>query len=264
MTDAARDTRQPRRPTPTQIPIAPRVEDPESDARELAGRIEQVARGGARAGLLGISDGLVTNICLILAVAGAQASSTNVRLAGFASLIAGSFSMAAGEWISVRSQAELLNGLLSDVRRLIARNPGLVLGALATNLEDAGLSHSTARLAAAELPLDEPSFMSFTARVVFGVDTGSVGSPRTAAVSSFVFFGLGALVPLLPWFFIHGTAATITSVVATTFVSLIVGAFVGRSSGRSVAWGAARQLAIVAVASAVTYGIGRAFGTTIS
>ena len=261
MTGAARETR---RPTPTQIPIEARVTDPAADARDLANRIEQVARGGARAGVLGINDGLVTNICLILGVAGASASAGNVRLAGFASLIAGAFSMAAGEWVSVRSQAELLNGLLREVRRLISRNPALVLGALATHLEEAGLSHSTARLASSEMPLDEPSFMTFTARTLFGLDAQAVGSPRTAAVASFLLFGTGALVPLMPWFFISGTAATLTSIVATAAASLVVGGLVGRSSGRSVAWGATRQLAIVAVASAVTYGIGRGFGATVS
>src|SRR5438067_12823507 len=92
MTEAVR---KPRPTVPTQIPIAPVVTDPEADARDLSMRIDQVARGGARAGVLGISDGLVTNICLILAVAGANASRSNVRLAGFASLIAGAFWMAA-------------------------------------------------------------------------------------------------------------------------------------------------------------------------
>ncbi|MCA1844373.1 MAG: VIT1/CCC1 transporter family protein, partial [Actinobacteria bacterium] len=81
-----------------------------ADAMELEARITQVVRGAARAAVLGVNDGLVSNVCLILAVAGANASRSSVRLAGFASLIAGALSMAAGEWISVRSQVELFQG----------------------------------------------------------------------------------------------------------------------------------------------------------
>ncbi|MDP9075214.1 MAG: VIT1/CCC1 transporter family protein, partial [Actinomycetota bacterium] len=124
-------------PRPTQIPIEPRVADAASDADELAGRVAQVAKGGARAAVLGVNDGLVTNVCLILAVAGANASRTNVRLAGFASLVAGAFSMAAGEWVSVRSQVELLSGLVDELRRMVSRNPALVLNELAKRLESA-------------------------------------------------------------------------------------------------------------------------------
>jgi hypothetical protein len=97
--------------------------DVRADTAALAARATQVARGGARAAVLGVSDGLVTNICLILGIAGAQASARDVRLAGIASLIAGAVSMAAGEWVSVRSQVELFRGVLDDLRRLVARNP---------------------------------------------------------------------------------------------------------------------------------------------
>src|SRR5206468_12915374 len=116
----------------------PRPADPAADATDLARRVAQVSRGGARAAVLGVSDGLVTNICLILGVAGAQASASAVRLAGFASLIAGAFSMAAGEWVSVRSQVDLYQGLLDELRRLVARDPELILDALAAHLEQAG------------------------------------------------------------------------------------------------------------------------------
>jgi hypothetical protein len=109
---------------PTHIPIERDVRDAAADTADLRRKADQVARGGTRAAVLGANDGLVTNLCLILAVAGASASQSSVRLAGFASLIAGAFSMAAGEWVSVRSQKELAVGLLSELRRLIARNPG--------------------------------------------------------------------------------------------------------------------------------------------
>jgi hypothetical protein len=97
-------------------PIDVEVVDSAADAARLRSRVDAVARGGARAAVLGANDGLVTNVCLILAVAGAGASASEVRVAGFASLVAGAFSMAAGEWVSVRSQVELYEGILGELR----------------------------------------------------------------------------------------------------------------------------------------------------
>ncbi|HEV8296000.1 MAG TPA: VIT1/CCC1 transporter family protein [Acidimicrobiales bacterium] len=248
---------------PTRIPIAPRVTDAASDAATLASRVSQVARGGARAAVLGVNDGLVTNICLILAVAGADASASNVRLAGFASLVAGALSMAAGEWVSVRSQVELYSGALDELRTLVARNPKLILDELSTRLEAAGFGRETAQIASTELPLDEPRFLRFTATTLFGLNPDELGSPSIAAASSLSLFAAGALVPLIPWSFTSGGAATGLSILLTAAASLLVGGVVSRSGGRSVGAGAARQLAIVVAAAAVTYGIGKLFGTTI-
>jgi VIT1/CCC1 family predicted Fe2+/Mn2+ transporter len=248
---------------PTRIPIDAHVSDAASDSAELAARVAQVARGGARAAVLGVNDGLVTNLCLILAVAGANASRTSVRLAGFASLIAGSLSMAAGEWVSVRSQVELFRGLIDELRRLVARNPRLILGELSVNLEAAGFGRATAQTASTELALDEPRFVRFAATTLFGISPDELGSPATAAGTSLVYFAGGALVPLVPWFVTGGVAATGLSMLLTGLASLVVGGVVGRSSGRGVPLGAARQLVIVAAAAAVTYGVGRLFGTVV-
>ena len=243
---------------------APRAEDPASDAAELASRVTAVSRGAARAAVLGINDGLVTNLCLILAVAGADIGATEVRIAGLASLIAGAFSMAAGEWISVRSQVELYEGIVAEIRTLARRNPRLVLDQLTGKLVDTGLAVDTAQRVATELPLDDQRFVDFSARNVFGFDTEQVGSPATAAVSSLGLFVIGAVIPLAPWFFTDGTPAIIASVIATAIASVVVGAWVSRSAQRPVAHGALRQLAIVVVVAAVTYAIGKLFGTTIT
>jgi VIT1/CCC1 family predicted Fe2+/Mn2+ transporter len=248
---------------PTRITIDRQAADPDSDAAELAGRVARVSRGGARAAVLGVNDGLVTNVCLILAVSAAHASAASVRLAGFASLLAGSFSMAAGEWVSVRSQVELYAGLLGELRGLVARNPRLVLAELSGRLEAAGFGRSTARTAAAELPLDEERFLEFTARTVFGINPGELGSPLTAASTSLVYFAGGALVPLMPWFFTRGTSATALSIALTATASVVVGGVVARFSDRPAVFGALRQLSIVAAAAAITYGIGRLFGATV-
>ena len=250
-------------PQPMQIPIAAQVADSASDAAELAGRVAQVSRGGARAAVLGLNDGLVTNVCLILGLAAAKASASGVRLAALASLIAGSFSMAAGEWVSVRSQVELFSGLLDELRRLVARNPRLILDELAVRLESAGFGRETAQIASTELPLDEPRFLNFAATTIFGINPDELGSPATAAITSCATFAAGALIPLIPWFFTTGGAASWTSIIVTAVASLIVGGYVSRLSGRPVLFGALRQLAIVAAASAITYGIGRIFGTAV-
>ncbi len=250
-------------PRPTRIPIARQASNPESDAAELAGRVARVARGGARAAVLGVNDGLVTNICLILGVAGANVSATDVRLAGLASLLAGALSMAAGEWVSVRSQVELSVGLISEIRSLVARNPKLVLEQLASHLESAGFGRATAQTAAAELPLDEGRFLDFTARTVFGINPEELGSPVTAAVTSLTYFAGGAFVPLAPWLFTHGLLAASLSVVLTAVASMVVGAVVANLSDRPVALGALRQLAILVAAAGVTFGIGRLLGSTV-
>ncbi len=243
--------------------IDAKVSNASADAAELQSRVQSVARGGARAAVLGVNDGLVTNICLILAVAGAESSAGAVRIAGLASLVAGAFSMAAGEWVSVRSQVELFGGILAELKSLVRRNPRLVLGQLTDKLVDAGFATDTAQRAATELPLDEERFFDFTARTIFGIDPGELGSPVTAALSSLCWFSLGALVPLLPWFFAsHGLAIGI-SVAGTAVASVVVGGWVSRSSGRPVWLGAARQLLIVIAAAAVTYAIGKLFGTAV-
>jgi VIT1/CCC1 family predicted Fe2+/Mn2+ transporter len=243
---------------------APRAADPTSDAAELAARVMAVSRGAARAAVLGINDGLVTNLCLILAVAGADIGATEVRIAGVASLIAGAFSMAAGEWISVRSQVELYEGIVTEIRTLARRNPRLVLDELTSKLVDTGLATDTAQRVATELPLDDQRFVDFSARNVFGFDTEQVGSPATAAVSSLGLFAIGAVIPLAPWFFTDGTTAIIASVIATAVASVVVGAWVSRSAQRPILHGAVRQLAIVVVVAAATYAIGKLFGTTVT
>lgn len=245
-------------------PIEPRVVDADRDAAELHARVRAVSRGAARAAVLGVNDGLVTNVCLILALAGASATSSNVRIAGFASLVAGAFSMAAGEWVSLRSQVELYEGILDELHGLVRRNPKLVLHELTTKLVNAGFAEDTAQRAATELPLNERRFVNFSARTIFGLDPDQLGSPTTAAISSLALFAFGAAVPLVPWFFTNGTAAVIASVIATAFASVVVGAYVSRTAARPIGRGALRQLLIVVAAAAVTYGIGKLFGTTVS
>lgn len=241
-----------------------RPTDTAADAAALRTRAATVNRGAARAAVLGVNDGLVTNVVLILVVAGASDGSSPVRIAGLASLIAGAFSMAAGEWISVRSQTELYDGVVDELRRLTIRNPRLVLAQLADRLVAEGVGPETAHRVAAELPLDGDRFVAFASRSLFGVDPDELGSPWVAAWSSLGLFAVGATIPLVPWFITDGVAATLASVIATALASMIVGGWVSRLAGRPTWIGAARQFAIVVVVAAATYGIGELFGTAVA
>ena len=260
--EAAEARARPRRPYTTRADARP--VDATADAAALRERASAVNRGAARAAVLGVNDGLVTNVCLILAVAGASSGASAVRIAGLASLIAGAFSMAAGEWISVRSQVELYDGVVGELRRLTKRNPRLVLDEMSDRLIEQGFATDTSHRVASELPLDEEGFIAFASRTMFGVDPDELGSPWVAAASSLVLFSLGAIVPLFPWFFTGGATAIVISVVATALVSMVVGSWVARSADRPIWTGASRQLGIVIAASAVTYGIGELFGTAVA
>ena len=246
------------------IRIAARPSDAVSDSVELQRKADQVSRGAARAAVLGVNDGLVTVLALILGLAGANASASAVRLAGVASLVAGAFSMAAGDWVSVRAQVELYQGVLGELRALVGRNPKLVLDNLERRLEGFGFDTSTAKKATTELGLDEDLFLSFTARTVFGVNSDELGSPVVAALSSLLLFSVGALVPLVPWFVTQGGAGVAWTVALTSLGAAGVGAYIGRSGGTPVWRSALRQLVIVALAAGITYGVGAAIGTTVA
>jgi vacuolar iron transporter family protein len=257
-------TAEPRRAGPLVQPIDPYVADGGRDADALKARTQSVNRGAARAAVLGVNDGLVTNLSLIIGMAGASAGQSAVRLAGFASLIAGAFSMAAGEWVSVRSQVELYRGILAELRSLVRRNPRLILEQLTEKLQSDGFGTETAQQAATELPLDEDRFFAFAARTLFGLNAEELGSPRVAAVSSLALFSIGALVPLAPWFFTDGIVATAISIALTAVASVAVGGWITASSGSGVMRGATRQLLIVIATASVTYAIGKVFGTVVA
>ncbi|MFN0091534.1 MAG: VIT1/CCC1 transporter family protein [Acidimicrobiales bacterium] len=246
------------------IRIAPRPSDAAADAAELQRKVSQVSRGAVRAAVLGVNDGLVTILALILALAGAAASVDAVRLAGVASLVAGAFSMAAGEWVSVRAQVDLYTGVLGELRQLVSRNPKVVLETLEERLERFGMDTPTAQRASTEIGLDEELFLSFTARTVFGVVDEELGSPFVSAASSFVLFSLGALLPLVPWFFTEGAAGVAWTVGLSSVSAAVVGGYISSSAGTARWRGALRQLTIVALAAGVTYGIGLAFGATVA
>jgi VIT1/CCC1 family predicted Fe2+/Mn2+ transporter len=233
------------------------------DAAILEERAAEVQRGGARAAVLGVNDGLVSTLCIVLAVAAAGATPSAVLLAGFAGLIAGAISMAAGEWISVKSQVELFQGILSDLRKMATHDKPLLTENLEASLADSGYTSNTAKLAVNDMAKQDDKFLDVYATQVMSMNPEELGSPWVAAGSSFLLFTLGALAPLGPWFFSHGMFAITLSMALTGIGGLIVGGYVAKTSGKNVTYGALRQLGIIAFASVVTYGVGYVFGTTV-
>ncbi len=209
-----------------------------------------------RAAVFGVSDGLVSNVALILGFAGASAAADTVRLAGIAGLVAGAVSMAAGEYVSVRAQAELLQRELDIERHSLHHHPELevqeLIGIYTERGFDADVAEAMARnaMATPELALETH------AREEIGVDPESLGSPVLAALASFVAFAIGAVVPLLPWFFSDGDGAIVASVALGACAAFGVGLALGSFTGRSKLYSAARQLFIAAVAAGVTTVIG--------
>lgn len=233
------------------------------DSQILARRAAQVQKGGARAAVLGVNDGLVSTLCIVLGVAAAGADQSAVLLAGFAGLVAGSISMAAGEWISVQSQVDLFQGVLNDLKHMIKKDKVLLEDNLTDHLVEDGYSAKTASAATKELSAHKDQFYTTYAEQVIGLNPDELGSPWVAAISSFALFTVGALAPLGPWFFIGGADAMTWSVVLTAVGGLIAGGYVAFSSGKSLLSGAVRQFLIVVLASVVTYGVGAAFGTIV-
>jgi VIT1/CCC1 family predicted Fe2+/Mn2+ transporter len=240
------------------------MSDDRSDAARAAADRRQsalgVESGAARAAVLGINDGLVTNISLILGVVGAASAESVVQLAGFASLVAGACSMAVGEYVSMRAQEELLTRLLDDERKAMREDPQREREVIRVTLEQHGFDPATAEAGTKELAQNPEKALGVYARAVLGVNPDELGSPWTAAFSSFVAFAAGALVPLLPWLFAGRSAALAASLVLSGVAALAIGGTLGYLSNRHVAWSALRQLFVVALASAVTYGVGRLFG----
>lgn len=230
-----------------------------SDA--LTRRAVQVQRGGARAAVLGVNDGLVSTLCIVIGVAATGASAQAVLVAGLAGLLAGAISMAVGEWISVRAQVELFEGVLNDVDAALEADPETLKKDIAKNLEKSGVNAKTAQSAASDVARDKKQFVSLYSSQVIGVNEDELGSPWVAAFSSLALFTVGSIPPLSPWLFgLHDLPGIALAITLTGIGSLIVGGYTANSSGKSIVFGAVRQLLIVIFASAITYGIGHAFG----
>jgi vacuolar iron transporter family protein len=227
-------------------------------------RHRDVAGGAPRAAVLGAGDGLITNVSLILGVAGASSSGSAVRVAGVAGLLAGAFSMAAGELVSVRAQDELIQREVEMERRELKEAPEDEQRELAAMYRARGVPDEDAAVVAAILSAHSDLALDTHSRLELGINPDARGSASKAGAASFVSFAIGAVLPLLPWFFTEGTAAVLLSIVVGAIASLGLGAAIGVFTGRGALRTALRQLAAAVVAAGVTYAVGSLLGVSTS
>ena len=220
--------------------------------------------GALRAAVFGVSDGLVSNTALVMGFAGSGVSRTVTLLAGVAGLLAGSFSMAAGEYISMTSQREMYQREISLEQTELEEKPEeehaeLVLIYRAKGLERADAEHMADRIMA-----DRSVALDTLAREELGLDPEALGSPWGAAVSSLLAFAAGAFVVVIPYLAGGGLAALLTAIGLAALALFAVGASIGMLNGRPVVRSGLRQVFVGVLAAGVTYGGGHLIGATVS
>ncbi len=241
----------------------------ERDA-DAIGRNERWHRAGQsgtlRAVIFGVSDGLVSNTSLVMGVAGAAAGGDLrfVLLAGIAGLLAGAFSMAAGEYISMQSQRELYERQIALERAELEAMPEEEEAELAAVYRAKGFTATEAAAIARRLFADPEKALDTLIREELGLDPDELGSPLGAAGGSFVAFSVGAAIPVLPFLLIPGTAAIAVSLVLSLIAMFAVGVGVSLLTGRGAIFSGLRQVAIGAAAAGVTFLVGRLIGVTVS
>jgi vacuolar iron transporter family protein len=226
--------------------------------------VEAGKSGSLRAGIFGVNDGLVSNVALIMGFAGADQPKSVILLAGISGLLAGAFSMGAGEYISMKVQREVLERMLHLEAHELHSDPAGEADELAAIYRTKGLSPELADQVAGELSRDPAVALDTHAREELGIDPQEgLGNPWAAAISSFLTFCVGALVPLIAFFFVAGATGTVVSAGMTAAALLIVGALTSRLTGRPVLTSSFRQLAIGVSAALVTYAVGTVVGVSV-
>ncbi len=233
------------------------------DVARIEGRHRSGSGNALRAAVLGANDGLVSNLSLVMGVAGADPGREFVALAGVAGLLAGAISMALGEWISVLSSREAFNRQVEIEREELEMNPEEERAELVLIYQAKGLSEEAARATADRVFSNSETALDTLVREELGMAEESAGNPTVAAVTSFLLFAVGALLPALPWFFADGGLAIGLSLGLGAIGLFVLGAAVTLWTGRSALYSGARQLALGLAAAGITYGIGTAVGVAI-
>ncbi|MFI5062530.1 MAG: VIT1/CCC1 transporter family protein [Streptosporangiales bacterium] len=225
-------------------------------------RHRDVSGGWLRPTVFGAVDGLVTNASLIAGLGGGGASSHAIVLAGVAALVAGAFSMGTGEYVSVTNQNELVHAEVAVERRMHTQFPAAEQAELAETFRGYGADQDTAARMAAAVSRDPDTALRVHTREELGIDPFELPSAILAAASSLVAFSLGALLPLLPY--LAGLSSIAVSLGIAAVALIIGGMAVGRLTGRPVLHAGLRQLALGALAVAVTFGVGSLIGSHVS
>jgi len=231
----------------------------------LEGRHGAGGGNALRAAVLGANDGLVSNLSLVMGVAGASLGGREIVITGLAGLLAGAGSMALGEWLSVTSSRELYEKQIGIEEQEIQANPAEEAEELALIYEAKGLPAAQAKEVAARLMQSEGSALDTLAREELGIDPKELGgSALQAAMTSFVLFAVGAILPVLAFFFLSGDRAIVASLVTSGIGLFAIGAAITVLTGRSVWFSGARQVLVGLGAAALTFAIGRLIGVSLS
>jgi vacuolar iron transporter family protein len=220
-------------------------------------------QGNLRAMVFGVNDGLVSNVSLILGVAGASSNYGIIVLSGVAGLLAGAFSMAAGEYVSVRSQREMYEHQIGLERAELAEYPKAEAEELALIYTARGMPVEEARELATRTIADPRQALDTLAREELGLNPDELGSPWGASISSFFSFAIGAALPLVPFLVSAGERALTISILFTAAALFAIGALISLFTGRSALRDGLRMLAIGAAAGAITYLIGKLMGVSL-
>jgi len=232
---------------------------------EVGARHKGYGGGNLRAAVFGINDGLVSNTSLIMGVAGAAASADFVLTSGVAGLLAGALSMAAGEYVSMRSQREMFEYQIGLERDELREYPDEEAEELALIYQARGMQLDEARRVSRELVKDEANALDALAREELGLNPDDLGSPWGAAIASFIAFAVGAIVPLAPFLFgLPLTRAIVVAAVVAAGALFGVGAMLSLFTGRSALAGGLRMVLIGGGAGAATWAIGSLLGAAIA
>lgn len=227
----------------------------------LEGRHRSGGGNALRAAVLGANDGLVSNLSLVMGVAGAALESKSILITGLAGMLAGAISMALGEWLSVQSSRELFSNQISIEETEIENNPEEEAEELALIYEARGLARDQAVMLAGQIMKNPESAKDTLAREELGINPEELGgSAWEASITSFFLFAIGAVIPVLPFIFWNGMTAVVISIIFSTFGLFILGAMVTLYTGQKVLFSGARMVIFGLIAAAVTYGIGSIIG----
>jgi len=232
-----------------------------STLAQAEGRHRGAGGNALRAAVLGANDGLVSNLSLVMGVAGAGLSTRSIIVTGFAGLLAGAISMALGEWLSVQSSRELYTHQIDIERAEIESNPEEEAEELALIYQARGISEERARALASDIIADGDAAVETLAREELGIDPGELGgSAWEAAINSFFMFAVGAIIPVIAFLFLSGFTAVITSVCFAMVGLFTIGAVTSLSTSRSLLFSGLRMVVFGVAAAAVTYFVGHLFG----
>lgn len=235
------------------------------EVAQLEGRHRSAGGNALRAAVLGANDGLVSNLSLVMGVAGAAMANQTIMITGLAGLLAGAISMALGEWLSVQSSRELYANQVKIEREEVENAPEEEEEELALIYQSRGLTVEQSRVLAKQIMSNKETAVETLAREELSIDPSELGgSAWVASITSFVLFALGAIVPVTPFIFTSGNEAVLISIVLSGLALFGIGAAITLFTGRSIWYSGLRMVIFGLVAAALTFGIGRIIGVSLA